>query len=647
MLQINKLRADHVIDFAAEELKKYLRMMMPHILEIEITYDPEAKDGFRLGLLEDFGLPTEVSEPKYDDVVHIDTDTEGGILAGSNPRSVLFAVYRFLKLNGCRFLFPGFDGEYIPMKNIQPQKYHKVADYRERGHALEGDPSVEQVLDFIDWHAKEEMNSFGCYGIHNYMIRYYNHRNNEANRTPEGLDFETADSQWRTLFEYEAKKRGLMVRCGGHSLLPKAIGIDVSKRAEYKTGGREIEDEFKPYLAQLNGERKLNRNDIFFTNLCMSNPEVRKKVIAQVMKNYETSADKTRVGISLADTSHNHCECENCRTKRPSDWLVVMLNELDEELTRRGLDDVKVKFSFYVDTMFAPSVERFNNPDRFSLTFCPISRTYHASIDSFDNLPEPIPYQYNAWERPKSMEEVYSLLNEWRKVFPGEICVYEYHFWVHQYRDPGLMSMSRRLYEDTRSYKPCGMNGCMQDGSNKSFFPHGFHGHIYNEVLMNRDVDYEEALADYFSHLYGDDWKIVRNYLDRITEAFCHKYMTGELPADPDKDPFYNPDRVQYLNQVKDITAQMRPIIEAHMQMPTRPQNVAWRILRRHTEYADGLAEIMKEKCVGHNMEALELLKQFRNDFGKYDFELERYFDFGMFTHSFTNIIKKMPNIEL
>ena len=27
MIQIKKLRADHVIDFAAEELKRYLRMM--------------------------------------------------------------------------------------------------------------------------------------------------------------------------------------------------------------------------------------------------------------------------------------------------------------------------------------------------------------------------------------------------------------------------------------------------------------------------------------------------------------------------------------------------------------------------------------------------------------------------------------------
>ena len=84
MLQIYKLRDDPVLDFAAEELKKYLRMMMPEEKVVNITLDSEAKDGFRLGLLEDFGLPCEAEDPYVDDVVHIDTDTKGGILAGKD-----------------------------------------------------------------------------------------------------------------------------------------------------------------------------------------------------------------------------------------------------------------------------------------------------------------------------------------------------------------------------------------------------------------------------------------------------------------------------------------------------------------------------------------------------------------------------------
>ena len=152
-MNIYKMRSDHTIDFAAEELKKYLRMMMPEKGEVPIEHKADAAGGFRLGLLSDFGLPCECKDPSLDDIVHIEADAEGGIFAGSNPRSVLFAVYRFLKLNGCRFFYPGPEGEYIPHKEVGPTTYHKLADHRLRGHTIEGHPSLEHVLNYIDFHA--------------------------------------------------------------------------------------------------------------------------------------------------------------------------------------------------------------------------------------------------------------------------------------------------------------------------------------------------------------------------------------------------------------------------------------------------------------------------------------------------------------
>ena len=80
MFKINKVRADHVIDYAAEELKKHLRMMMPECGEIDIAYAPGATDGFRLGLLSDFGLFCEAEDPVLDDVIHVDTTSDGGII---------------------------------------------------------------------------------------------------------------------------------------------------------------------------------------------------------------------------------------------------------------------------------------------------------------------------------------------------------------------------------------------------------------------------------------------------------------------------------------------------------------------------------------------------------------------------------------
>ena len=184
MYKIKKIRADHVIDFAAEELKKYLRMMMPQKGEIPISFDPAATEGFRLGLLEDFDLPCESDNVLLDDIVHIDTDECGGILAGSNPRSVLFAVYRFLRLNGCRWLYPGIDGEHVPVAQIAATKYHKLADHRFRGHCKEGAESQQCMLETIAFSPK--------IGLNTYMIEfdipkvyydwYYDHKYNDKIR---------------------------------------------------------------------------------------------------------------------------------------------------------------------------------------------------------------------------------------------------------------------------------------------------------------------------------------------------------------------------------------------------------------------------------------------------------------------------------
>ena len=62
MYAIYKITSNPVVDFAAEELKRYLRMMMPRCGEIPISYNPDAKDGFRLGLMEDFGLDCSEAE---------------------------------------------------------------------------------------------------------------------------------------------------------------------------------------------------------------------------------------------------------------------------------------------------------------------------------------------------------------------------------------------------------------------------------------------------------------------------------------------------------------------------------------------------------------------------------------------------------
>ena len=73
MPNIYKITANPVVDFAAEELKKYLRMMMTEGGAVAIAYDPAATEGFRLGLMQDFGLDvSDVKDTDLDDIIYID-----------------------------------------------------------------------------------------------------------------------------------------------------------------------------------------------------------------------------------------------------------------------------------------------------------------------------------------------------------------------------------------------------------------------------------------------------------------------------------------------------------------------------------------------------------------------------------------------
>lgn len=637
MYKIHKIRADHVIDFAAEELKKYLRCMMPDCGDISIDYDPDATDGFRLGVLEDFGLPNEAPDPKFDDVIHVDTTDEGGIMSGSNPRSVLFAVYRYLRLNGCRFLFPGMDGEYIPRKVVTPQKYHKMADHRLRGHTTEGEPSAEQVLMYIDYHAKQELNYYGLLGIFTYHDWYYKHWQNTKNREPEPITREQAE-QWKGIFESELLKRGMILSDGNHDFMIEAIGIDYGDNDAYIAGTKQLTEEQKSYTAMVDGKRGLWHDKVLFTQMCMSRPDFRTKYVKVIADFAEKNPQVTMMNVSLGDGSMNHCECPECQKLRPSDFLVMILNELDEELTRRGLD-TKISFSNYVDQMFPPVQERIKNPDRFYLTWAPITRSYTSSITEDTVFPEIQPYVRNNWKKPETTEECAAYMKAWQQVFPGNYRIFEYHYWRPQYLDPGLMAISRRIYEDVLALKHLNINVSLEDGSNKSFFPHGFHSHIYSATLMDRDCDYEAELEDYFSHTYGKDWRKVRAYFDAVSEAFSYEYMNGEESADPNVGIFYNPDRAVKLGRVKELAASARKLAKEHLVMPTRPQTVCYRLLNRHAELVEGLAKIMIEKSLGNDSVAQEMILQLADDFGRHDWELDRYFDFGLLIRTYKTVL--------
>lgn len=366
MYAIHKVTLNTTVNFAAEELKKYLRMMMPRCGEVAIDYDASAETGFRLGLMQDFGLDvSDAEKPALDDIVYIDTEPDGGIIAGSNPGALLIAVYRYLRFCGCRWLFPGVDGEWIPVvEGLPAVSYRKKADHRYRGQCNEGAEYQQNMLEAIDFTPKIGLNTFMQeFDIPSaYYNRYYQHRSNTV-WEPEPINNETV-LQWKRQCESEIQKRGLRYHDMGHGWTAEPYGLDSSgmSGARYQSEDQVPVDAL-PHLAMMNGKRGLFKGDPFNTNICMSNPATRKIMVDYIADYAQKQNNVDFLHIWLGDANNNHCECDNCRKKRASDWYVILLNEIDAALTKQNLNTHLV-FIQYFDTFWGPVEERLHNQDR-------------------------------------------------------------------------------------------------------------------------------------------------------------------------------------------------------------------------------------------------------------------------------------------
>ncbi len=632
MYQIFKISSYSAVDYAAEELRKYLRMMMPECGNIEIKYDPDAKDGFRLGLMQDFGLDiSDAEEPDLDDILYIDTAEEGGIIAGDNPRSVLLAVYEYLRQNGCRWLFPGVDGEFIPMQDIKAVKYRFKPSCRYRGQCNEGAEFQPDMIDAIEFTPKVGMNVFMMefFNPVGYYRMYYNHVKNEMNRKPEPVS-DNQILQWKRQCESEIAKRGLMFHDIGHGWTCQPFGIDTAMRGgtpeKEEENNATVTPEQMQYLPLINGERKLFRGTPNWTQFCMSNPEGRRIVAEYVAEYAENHSNSDYIHVWLGDMVNNHCECENCQKKTPSDWYVMLLNAIDEALTVKKLN-TRIVYIAYTETMWAPEFEKLKNPGRFALLFAPISREYSHSLSIEGDMPAIAPYVRNNNKLPNNFKELYYHFENWTKDWNGANLAYEYHFWHHQMRDVGGINLAKVINEDIKFYKSHKINGVIEDGSQRSFFPTGLCFYTYARTLYDVSLSAEEIAEEYFSSAFGDDWKKFYDYLDKLGKAFGHDYLEGERNLGTNRSSWYAPELLESLRSVRDIVKEGRKLIEAHYNSPYRVRTVSVRLLEFHAMYSEMFSDALIEKCVGNDDASVKIMENMMAECGKYELAFERWYD--------------------
>ena len=648
MLTIKKITSHPTVDFAAEELKKFLRMMMPRAGEIEISYDPCAKDGFRLGLMSELGLDTsEAEDAELDDILHIDCDARGGIIAGSNARSILLAVYKYLYLNGCRWLFPGIDGERIPIREVEPTFYHKMADCRFRGQCNEGAEAQYLMIDAIDFTPKIGLNTFMLeFDIPTwYYSAYYTHLENTHNREPEPVTPEQVLT-WKRQCEAEIAKRGLMFHDMGHGWTATAFNIDTSEGCWSRVGEDAVPEENRKYLAMYGGKRALFDARPLNTNFCMSNAEARHIVAKSVADYAELQSNVDYLHVWLSDSYNNTCECEECVKKSPSDWYVMLMNDIDDILTERGLK-TRIVFICYYDTVWAPRTERLKNPDRFALLLAAITRDYGEAVspaidESRIKLTE---YVLNKNVMPTSVNNYLVHAKEWREACHVPNFIYEYHFWWPQYRDFGLFGMADIVHRDVKGYFANGCSGIVEDCSQRSFFPNGFLFSVYAETLFDTGASLDEMRENYFKAAYGDGYKTVIEMFERLGAAVDFRYFVGSLSKDVKMGKLYNPEMADALAKIPAIVDEYLPFVNEHKLAPYRAEAVSYRVLSRYLDFIKRLSPILALKAVDREKEALEQYEEYVKYVGQFEMEMEHNYDHDAMIQSFNRIFRNFREL--
>ena len=638
MIFINKITSHETIDFAASELKKYIRMMQPNGGDVEISFCPNSDIGFRLGLMQDFGLDVSDAEnTELDDIVYVDTDKNGGIIAGDNPRSVLLAVYEFLRQNGCRWLFPGVDGEYIPMKEIEAVKYRHLASCRYRGPCIEGACSQQILLETLDFMPKVGMNVFQMQFLVPtvFYTRYYTHGQNPK-RAPEPLSNETM-LQWKTACETEMSKRGIQFHDVGHGWTVAPFGVDTSKGWEALENGDAVPEWGRKYLPLINGKRELWKGVALNTQFCMSNATARKMIAEYIADYAELHSNVDYIHVWLGDSHNNHCTCEECIKKTVSDWYVMLLNEIDEAFKAKSLKS-RVVFIAYTETTWAPLTETINNPDRFTMMLAPISRSYTRTLTDKQYVTPP--FVRNNASLPMDLDEYLAHFRDWKKMWKGSTFCFEYHFWKHQAFEPSGLLLAKRIYEDIVAYKANGIDGIIACGSQRSFFPTGFAYYVFARKQYDTDLSFDEIMQDYFYTAFGEDWKQFVDYLYEIADCFGDKYMEGEESTDPSVSKFICPPRAEKLRKTAAVTEKGMDLIKAHYDSPYRIRTVSARLLEHHAVYCKLLSEAMAYKAEWNHKKALEAFKVFKYEMCSRELELERYYELFISMRYYEGIAK-------
>jgi len=586
-----------VLQFAENELRSYHS-------KINHTFEPD----IRLTVSAELLAGMEGADSSLDDAYRISVKNAAGEIVGSNERSVLLGVYKYLTLIGCFFYAPGESGEIIPKLSREQccAEYTGVASLRHRGVCIEGSVNLDNVRDMIDFLPKVGMNSYFIQFRegHQFFERWYTHESSRYLQ-PEDYDLETSRSFIRIL-EWEIRRRGLIYHKIGHGWTCECLGY--SSTGWHTTDDSKVPNDVRIHLAQINGVRKFFEDKPLNTHLCYSRKDTRDKFVQAVVDYAAKNRHIDMLHVWLADNFNNLCECDECRKNSLSDFYVMMLNDIDRRLTDLGINTTIV-FLIYFELLWPPLHERLNNPDRFVMMFAPLTRTFTESYiedeSNFDKsrYTNTLTFKRNQMEFPRDLSANLALLFEWQKHFEGDSFVFDYHLMWDINRDFGGFTLTKVLYNDLRQIKKLGLNGFISCQINRCTFPSGFALFVLGRTLFDNSVSFETLRDEYFGQVFGENRDTVVDFLQGLSQYFPLKYNRGEFGEYVGKE--YADLFIKGKQHIEKFISVINPLCD---RMEFTPSGRAYLVLKSCAELFYDAADILIYKASGADIKYLKTL---------------------------------------
>lgn len=521
---VQPLGFDCTIGFAAEQLCKYLRRIAPVSPRVLPAYVQPATDSnpqFVLGTAGNLhnvalkGLP-EPSSTK--DTLALICHAGTLYLSGSNSRSVLFAVYRFLEELGVRFLRPGRDGELLPKLSrlTFPRKsIIESASADHRGMCIEGSPRLEHVLEILDWMVKKKMNTFQLQFQHAgvFWRRGLNAIDTEAVSTLSTEDCEALDEQVIAA----VRKRGMILHRVGHGWTSAALEITGNDWDPVKI---KLSRKQRNLLAKVNGRRDIYKEIPSLTELCYGNPAARQAFIAGVVSYARRHSEVDVLHIWLSDGFNNKCECNKCSEKSPSDWYAVLVNAICRQFKQDGLR-TRIVFLAYVDLLWPPAQE-MHATDNVIFMFAPISRCFrHALADSKCVADRPSnPPALNQWEAPTRNRDFQELALLWKERKLPDSFLFDYHMMWQVWHDGFGQDIGETMAGDMQQLAKLGLNGLVSCQPIRAFYPLPYAPNAMADLLWNPKSGAGQTRKQIMTDAFGKWAHLAESYFKDTIKHF-------------------------------------------------------------------------------------------------------------------------------